>query len=486
MGTERRPPPAWAELTAALPSDTSPERVALFSAALSGAQRRAGVRALNVEVPPSADQGPEVESNPPHAAVQLLELLLAGNLGKPAVAQPLLQHWFLQCAHSGAVVPHELLVKVLDQATDQPELQPQVTSLLGQRGVWLGSQRERWAWAAERVDGTDVGLITAPRGDEEPETFAVLSADERDGVLRRLRAADPAAGRRLVLAVLSGLDAASRARLVRALAVGLGPDDEDLLEAALDDRSKSVRNAAIALLDGLAGSARAARLAGQLDGLTSQTGRLRPTLTVSFPAPIEGEQLRDLPSDGGRHSRIEAAWLVTMVAGAPLAWWEQRLAQGPEQILGGRFEPPAELLDGWTRAAVAEGNVAWARALLPHRISRDLICLSGDVPPAVLAEHLRDDGGATGRSDLLAALPPPWTSAISTVVVRWLRRHRHLGAVIGSYESILVAGLNVDAVPALESWLARIDKTKEPSVHRSLRHVIHLISTRTSITEAFS
>ena len=52
----------------------------------------------------------------------------------------------------------------------------------------------------------------------------------------------------------------------------------------------------------------------------------------------------------------EAHWLRTLVAGVPLAWWETTLGDGPDKLLGRRFEPADDLVAGWSRAAVAERN----------------------------------------------------------------------------------------------------------------------------------
>ena len=92
------------------------------------------------------------------------------------------------------------------------------------------------AWLCEVVPG----LGWEPAADPV-EAWERGGAAERIDALRRLRATDPAAARALLAAGLGGERAEMRAACYGALAVGLGPDDEAVLERALDDRVASVR-----------------------------------------------------------------------------------------------------------------------------------------------------------------------------------------------------------------------------------------------------
>ena len=144
--------------------------------------------------------------------------------------------------------------------------------------------------------------------------------------------------------------------------------------------------------------------------LVSIEGRLRPTVTVAMPEPPDGELARDLPPPDGSLV-AEAHWLRTLVAGVPLAWWETTLGDGPDKLLGRRFEPADDLVAGWTRAAVAERNTAWAAALLRHTSDPGLWALAGAVSPDLVAEHLKRTDNGYERVRLLEALPRPWSPA---------------------------------------------------------------------------
>ncbi len=347
---------------------------------------------------------------------------------------------------------------------------------LGRRGVWLAGRREPWRWAT--VDAEPDPAIG-------PETLAELGKAERVAALRAVRADDPARGRALLDTLLPDLDAATRTDLLGCLAVGLGPDDEPLLETALDDRSKNVRRVAISLLDGLPGSARARRLTDVLAPLVSIEGRLRPTITVAMPEPPDGELARDLPPPDGSLV-AEAHWLRTLVAGVPLAWWETTLGDGPDKLLGRRFEPADDLVAGWTRAAVAERNTAWAAALLRHTSDPGLWALAGNVSPDLVAEHLKRTDNGYERVRLLEALPRPWSPPLADAILRTARRSKHPHALVDAIAAFGPDALPAESLPAVQRWLDRTSPDDDQMLHRALRGLVQSLTVRQSITEAFA
>lgn len=454
VGTERRALPDVASLAAAL-VPLPPEQQALHAAALLGAARRAGLRPPAGPPPSSGPDGADpAEMVAPDRAVQLLELLLGGNLGRPAAVQPLVAQWLEAAAERGMVLPHHLVLAALDRGTADRELQPLVAPVLGRRGRWLAGcrpeARPEWRWA------------TGTRG-WTPDTLLAAEPAERVAAVRALRATDPVGARGLVEALWSQVDAPGRAGLLATLAAGLGPDDEALLERALDDRSGPVRAGAIRLLEGLPGSARAARCAARLAPVVRLHGRFRPTLSVAAPVLPEGDDRRDEPPAS------EAHWLRTLVAGAPLAWWERTLGFGPERIVGLRLDaaagPPGwetDLVGGWARAATAQRNPGWAVALLDR--------------PELTAQH---------RLDLVLALPGPWLPATADAVLAWFERQTKPGFALDAATPHLAAALPAPAADRLSAWLGRVAKGDDPSLHRSLRYLLQLLSTRISIAEAF-
>ena len=62
---------------------------------------------------------------------------------------------------------------------------------------------------------------------------------------------------------------------------------------------------------------------------------------------------------------------------------------------------------------------------------------------------------------------------------------RALRIVVGLALGLLAAALPAPAADRLSAWLGRVAKGDDPSLHRSLRHLLQLLSTRISIAEAF-
>ncbi|WP_034723140.1 DUF5691 domain-containing protein, partial [Intrasporangium chromatireducens] len=123
------------------------------------------------------------------------------------------------------------------------------------------------------------------------------------------RRSSPASGRALVESTWDRDSAGARRAHLEALRVGLGPDDEELLERALDDRAASVREVASALLDALPGSARAARMADRLRPLLHQRGVRKRGLEVSLPDEPDAAGWRDGLTAPPRGRSARGWWL---------------------------------------------------------------------------------------------------------------------------------------------------------------------------------
>jgi hypothetical protein len=209
--------------------------------------------------------------------------------------------------------------------------------VLGSRGRWLARYRPDWQRVAE------TGVARVP---DDPAIWETGRRDERRGYLAQVRAQDAAAARELLAAGWDRETGDDRAGLLLVLANGLGPDDEQFLDAALADRKGAVRDEAARLLARLPGSAFSRRAADRAAGLLRvERHALRRRLVAGTPA--EGT-------------------LGQAVAAAPLVLWEERFKLGAEQIVGLPVEgaAAAEVQAGWRMAAVREGNAAWAEALL--------------------------------------------------------------------------------------------------------------------------
>jgi hypothetical protein len=135
----------------------------------------------------------------------------------------------------------------------------QLVPAIGSRGRWLQELLSTASGAAHPA----------------PADWSGLKAADAATELEQLRRSDPAAARDRLAEHWDSISAKERAAHLGILGSGLGPEDEVLLERALDDKAKTVRDAALALLDRLPASARAQRMAARLTALLRVKGLLR-------------------------------------------------------------------------------------------------------------------------------------------------------------------------------------------------------------------
>ncbi|MDA0185818.1 DUF5691 domain-containing protein, partial [Solirubrobacter phytolaccae] len=200
----------------------------------------------------------------------------------------LVEEWLGLAGRAGVRPPPELAPALLDYAEARPERHTSVLEAVGPLALWLAAREPRWAYALPADDGV----------------WKAGTPDERHALLVRRRREDPAAARELLASTWAEETWEDREAFLGELELGLTDADEPLLEAALDDRRKPVRDVAAELLARLPGSAFAARAAAAV----------RPLLRVEA-----GELVVTLPDAQGRGRRSER--LTAMIAAAPLATW---------------------------------------------------------------------------------------------------------------------------------------------------------------------
>src|SRR5580693_2920037 len=246
IGTERSVVPAVGipGLPPAEDDPGDPAAVLLDRAALLTAARRAGRRPDRAEPPPVCAPDPRPTVSP--AAARRLRRLISGE------HPDLLTEWLAAAVARGLRLPPELLPALLDRARRGRPADPGLPRLLAQAGGprarWLAGLNPDWEHAAEEPSTDD-------------ETWRLGDARQRRGYLASLLARDPNAGRALITGGWDAAGAADRVMFLSVLADALGPADEPLLEAALDDRAEDVRRWAAYLLARLPGSALGQRMA---------------------------------------------------------------------------------------------------------------------------------------------------------------------------------------------------------------------------------
>jgi Family of unknown function (DUF5691) len=446
VGTGRRGLPDDVLAGVARLDADGPEAAVLSAAAVLGAYRRAGwtPAAWRGELdPPAATDGRPVCSP---AAAQVLELLVSREIRVDGGNELLIGHWLRTCARAGQRPPARLVVVLLQLATTTKGLREDVAEVVGPRGRWLAAHNPRWAWAAP----TEAG--------DAAERFATGTWPERLAVLGALRRTDPAAARALVEQTWHDEQAAARAGLVDALAVGLSDADEPFLESALDDRAVTVRAAAAALLDRLPKSRRAKRMAERVRDLEP-------------PDELDAAAKRDGITDQREHGHgRRASWLIQMLGAAPLGPVPPELAKADSQ-----------LIVGWTRAALRQRDEKWLVALARARPTPELV---GALPTEKAIEVLERQSTVDARfAGLLAACPGPWPAQFSVSIVERLRGAKTEGALTLAF-SALARNLHHTALPAVETWIedTPIDKRGR---RRTLRSLAHALTIRQTIEQEF-
>ncbi|GAA3429634.1 DUF5691 domain-containing protein [Streptosporangium nondiastaticum] len=407
VGTDRRP----------LAGTAAPEAELLERAAVQTVRMRAGRRPLAAG--PVAAAPPEDRPVVSRPAADRLARILGGE-------QPrLLPEWLRVAAGHGRRVPPHLLPELLDQAARDRSIRPHLGVLAGNRGRWLAGLNPAWGFLLNEPTAPVLTVPTALAGagavpgdsGGAPDVWELGAPGDRRAFLAALRAADPAAARSLLARGWAKETPDDRAAFLEILADRLSPDDEPFLEAALDDRRREVRQLAADLLTRLPGSRLAARMAERVTGwFAVEDGRIRVTPPTACDAAMERDGIRARPPHG---TGERSWWLQQAVARTPLEVWPRLLGRPPGELVRMRITDwGREVMAGWVRAAVLQGDPEWARELFAHDPLADLLA----VLPA--AERERVAAGFVRRHGLdgqlimvLGGAAAPWGPELASAVL---------------------------------------------------------------------
>lgn len=401
-----------------------------------------------------------------------------------------LQHEALLCVgRAGLRLPPRLLPLALEMGRRAVALRAPLLAVLGERGLWLAAQRADWAFAAGASD-------TA--GDDATWTDGTL--EQRRAWFSRARAADPAAARERLQAALPELPARERADLVAALATDVGPDDEALLDTLRADRSREVRQAALALLLRLPGAAHPQRAAARLAPLvTLEPGLLRKHWHIDAPtappADAKADQL-DTPRPEKDSLGERAWWLYQLVRQVPLGWWTAHTGMSPAELLAwaAKTDWTEALVRGWGDVLFAAPDDDWCDALLDHwppGLRESPARVLGLLPPARRDRHLLRDArdpalAASALVQSLAACPPGQTLSadLSGVLAGTLARQVGDGRLNTDYGlrgllADFACAAHADSLPPLAALPRRADET--PSCAEALLTVDRIVTARRAL-----
>ena len=386
IGTDRRPPTlpvAVGEIGDLLgqiaAADGDVETRVLRSAGVLAVCGDAGFMPAAARAPAHAACLPETLRAPDDKhSISLLQQILAEG-------PDLLRVEALQVlAATDSCLPPRLLPMALEAARAASFLRAVLLPVLGQRGRWLAAQNPDWSFVA-------TGDVSVP----EREHWEHGTIEQRQRYLALMRRSDPAHARFQLVAVLPELDARERASLLGQLQVGLGPEDEDLFDGLLQDRSKEVRQLAAAMLSRLPHSRYVERMAARMSAcLKTERKLLRRVLNVEPPAQFAADWKQDALEETRAKSETlgdRAWWLYQIARALPLDWWTHHTEMSPLDLLkwasGTDWEKA--LLRAWREAMAREANAAWAAALLAHKSmdEQDVFELIDSLPLAQREQH---------------------------------------------------------------------------------------------------
>ncbi|MEV7006458.1 DUF5691 domain-containing protein [Streptosporangium sp. NPDC051022] len=417
VGTDRRPLPPASPASPGSPG--SPDFVGsegstsfggrasevelLERAVLHTVRARAGRRlreAGALDLAP-AESRPEVS----RAAGDRLARILGGERPR------LLAEWLETAAARGRRVPPHLLPELLDQGAADRSIRRHLGVLAGNRGRWLAGLNPAWGFLLEEATATD------PASGSAREIWELGTPGDRRAHLGALRAADPAEARRLLEATWERETPGDRAAFLEVLADGLSFDDEPFLEAALDDRRREVRHQAADLLTRLPGSRLGLRMAERAARcLAVEGGRIQATPPGACDAAMERDGIRARPPRG---TGERSWWLQQTVARTPLGVWADLLGRPPRELVRMKVvDWGREVMAGWVRAAVLQGDPEWARVLFAWDPLADLLAV---LPRAdqerVAADFVRRHGLDGQLIMVLGGAAAPWGPDLTRAVL---------------------------------------------------------------------
>ena len=344
--------------------------------------------------------------------------------------QDLLSEFLTALAQAKQRIPEEHLPNLLERGARVSNIRPLILPVLGETGRWLAAQNPSWVYASPNVEVWS-GLI---------KQWRQGSSSIKQSLLHQLRHMNPERGRQLLESTWRAESSSNRSLFVKGLKIGLSMADEPFLEAALDDRSHTVRRRAAELLACLPPSRLGQRMIVNAAGLLKWTPTREHQITVYFPTEIKAQLVHDgvsLPKIKNL-SRVRSTQMIDMVGAIPLSHWTDAWQVSADQIIRAALTSrwPRTLTRGFTLAAERQRNVEWALALLAHDdYSVNTIRLVTILPTDVfrsLMEKMTTLADPLVKDSLLIKIlrkwPHPWNEDIAKI---WLN---HIGPYIAHHQ----------------------------------------------------
>ncbi|MDF8264864.1 DUF5691 domain-containing protein [Luteipulveratus flavus] len=465
--------------------DASREERLLDGAALADVLGRAGAR-LPAAAPLIDPAAAETRAVVSPAAARLLLLLLTQPPVSKVARDDLLVQWLGHADAAEQRVPPLLLPPLLTHAVEHREVAVALGGTPGERGRWLAGLNPEWSSLAVRPAIAAAVPDTAETGpaDDWTATWPQLPTAEAVAVFERARDARPYAARALLQEQWDSLPARTRAECVRRLTVAVTSADEPLLERALDDRSKTVRESAYAVLDLLPTSARGQRMAARLRDLLRTHGAVRRSLEVDVPDDPDAAGERDgLVRRSGDGVQPRTRWLESIIRGAPLSVWTDVTGRSATATL--RMLNDQSALNALCATVLARADAGWASALLASGVDRPGIValLPDDERRSVLTARLGAKTVPHEVRELLAREPRPWDDGLARAVLRALTRSTTGEPFAYTVGPLLPTALPTSLGKEIEQAVNRLPPGSR--ARRALSDTLQTHAFRNSLSEAF-
>jgi hypothetical protein len=359
--------------------------------------------------------------------------------------------WVTKAAKLKQVAPPSTLNRLLKLAKKHPEIK----EVLGFRGLWLA-----------QIQGLEL----------EQQT------------LEARREIDPAEYRTWLEGEFGQMDWKERAAAVNVLRRHLTLDDEPLLEKALVDKRKEVREPACELLAGLPRSRVSAELAHLCRSLlTIEKGFLRKNLTVHPPEPDSLPKW--LPRTAPYHEfGPKALAMLDVIRYVPPSNWNRELGLTPLQVieLAAKTDFGLAIQHGLQEAAVRFKDCDWIETLFAY-------VLDDDTDPSVYFYTMLNtvsndafDRCMLGRTSAkgkpmqavlwsLSSRTMPFSAALSRALVLELRSDADRGYALHGLDNLL----DPSVLPLLEKSVS--DK---PHLENTRIHVYKTLSLRKRLLDS--
>ncbi len=405
----------------------APARIAALGADRAGAQQALALAAgLSQYVRAGAVArvgGAERVAGPAPEQAKVAGRGSAAALRRALETTELLPECLRKLAERGVVAPAVMLPEMLERARRRAAERALIEPVLGARGRWLASLNAQWR-ALASAESLDAAAVA--------EVWQTGTRPERTAALEALRGHDRARARDLLESSWEQESPDDRSRFVIALQTGLGPEDEPLLERALADRRKPVRESAAAGLAKLPDSSYVARMIQRGTAAIRRAPGRKPRLEIELPAEDDAQLKREaLPVPPRRELGERARLLEAIVTAVPPGAWVETLDMSPAELIAAAVKTDwaSPVLHGWVAAARTHRHADWAESLVGADGKIESSVASADRAPlvAMLVEAGRNGPAAAaidGATDaywlayIVSALRAPWPADITFAVAR--------------------------------------------------------------------